>query len=203
MTARPDFVIAGAAKCGTTALFEYLSRHPGIFIPRVKDPKFFCSDLKTTGGVYTPDEYRDLFVAAPAGSVTGEVSTLYLYSQVAIEKSDGAQPARQGHRDAAQSAVRCVLAAHGPLGATGWRASRASRRPGGRRRRGSPASRCRPAGPIRSPCSMDRCTATPSRCAGCLSMCRGSSGMSWSTRSFSRPRGATIGSCWSFSGRAG
>jgi len=86
MTQRPDFVIAGAAKCGTTALFEYLSRHPGIFIPRIKEPKFFCSDLKTTGGVYDLEEYRALFSAAPAACVTGEASTLYLYSTVAIKR---------------------------------------------------------------------------------------------------------------------
>ena len=86
MNARPDFVIAGAPKCGTTALFEYLRRHPRIFIPPLKEPKFFCSDLKTTGGVYTLDGYRALFAEAPANSVTGEASTFYLYSQVAIEK---------------------------------------------------------------------------------------------------------------------
>jgi Sulfotransferase domain len=86
MSSPPDFVIAGAAKCGTTALFEYLSRQPGVFIPRIKEPKFFCSDLKTTGGVYTPEEYEALFAAAPANAVTGEASTLYLYSKVAIQR---------------------------------------------------------------------------------------------------------------------
>jgi hypothetical protein len=82
----PDFFIAGAAKCGTTALFEYLSGHPSVFMPSMKEPKYFCSDVKTTGGVYSADEYAALFGAAPAGSLTGEASTLYLYSQVAIER---------------------------------------------------------------------------------------------------------------------
>jgi len=86
MNARPDFVIAGAAKCGTTALCSYLRRHPEIFIPEQKEPKFFCSDLKTTGGVYSPEGYQALFAAAPDGSVTGEASTLYLYSRTAIER---------------------------------------------------------------------------------------------------------------------
>jgi tetratricopeptide (TPR) repeat protein len=44
MTTRPDFFIAGAAKSGTTALFEYLSRHPSVFIPSIKEPNFFCTD---------------------------------------------------------------------------------------------------------------------------------------------------------------
>ena len=81
---KPDFCIAGAAKCGTTALFSYLSRHPGVFMPRIKEPKFFCTDLQTTGGVYEPEAYRELFEAAPPGALTGEASGMYLYSTVAI-----------------------------------------------------------------------------------------------------------------------
>jgi hypothetical protein len=86
MTGRPDFFIAGAPKCGTTALFAYLSQHASVFMPRIKEPKFFCTDLRTNGGVYAPDEYRALFAPAPAQCVTGEASTLYLYSKVAIER---------------------------------------------------------------------------------------------------------------------
>jgi Sulfotransferase domain len=86
MTARPDFFIAGAAKCGTTALFEYLRGHPHVYMARNKEPKFFCTDLKTTGGVYTLDEYRALFASAPLDCLTGEATTLYLYSTVAIER---------------------------------------------------------------------------------------------------------------------
>jgi Sulfotransferase domain len=86
MTARPDFFIAGASKCGTTALYEYLSRHPQVYMARNKEPNFFCTDLKTTGGVYTLDAYRALFASAPVNCLTGEASTLYLYSTVAIER---------------------------------------------------------------------------------------------------------------------
>jgi hypothetical protein len=86
MTGRPEFFIAGAPKCGTTALFAYLSQHDSVFMPRIKEPKFFCTDLRTNGGVYAPDEYRALFASAPAQCVTGEASTLYLYSKVAIER---------------------------------------------------------------------------------------------------------------------
>jgi hypothetical protein len=85
MTARPDFFIAGASKCGTTALYQYLSWHPHVYMSRDKEPKFFCTDLKTTGGVYTLDEYQALFASAPHDCLTGEATTLYLYSTVAIE----------------------------------------------------------------------------------------------------------------------
>jgi len=93
MAATPDFCIAGAQKCGTTALFAYLSSHPCVYMPRNKEPKYFCTDLKTTGGVYTQDGYRALFAPAPAHCMTGEASTLYLYSKIAIERLMAHNPA--------------------------------------------------------------------------------------------------------------
>ncbi len=37
----PDFIIIGAAKCGTTSLFYYLKQHPDIKTSYVKEVKFF------------------------------------------------------------------------------------------------------------------------------------------------------------------
>lgn len=37
----PDFLIIGAMKSGTTSLFRYLTQHPGIASPRVKEVHFF------------------------------------------------------------------------------------------------------------------------------------------------------------------
>ncbi|HEV3035153.1 MAG TPA: sulfotransferase, partial [Solirubrobacteraceae bacterium] len=42
----PDFFIVGHAKCGTTALYEMLRRHPEIFMPELKEPAFFASDVR-------------------------------------------------------------------------------------------------------------------------------------------------------------
>src|SRR5262245_11056167 len=82
----PDFVIAGAAKCGTTALAQYLTAHGSVFIPRIKEPNFFCSDLKAMSGVASLEEYQSLFESAPTHCVSGEASALYLYSRVAIPR---------------------------------------------------------------------------------------------------------------------
>ena len=38
----PDFFIVGHAKSGTTALYEMLRAHPQIFMPDLKEPKFFA-----------------------------------------------------------------------------------------------------------------------------------------------------------------
>ena len=43
----PNFFIVGAAKAGTTSLANYLAQHPDIFIPELKEPKYFsCADNK-------------------------------------------------------------------------------------------------------------------------------------------------------------
>ena len=77
----PNFFIVGAPKSGTSALFEHLSGHPEVFVPRLKEPLFFGSDLNFLNcRPPSPDEYAALF--AEAGNVPriGEASTTYLYS---------------------------------------------------------------------------------------------------------------------------
>ncbi len=44
--ALPDFFIVGHAKCGTTALYEMLRSHPQIFMPDLKEPLYFATDLR-------------------------------------------------------------------------------------------------------------------------------------------------------------
>lgn len=41
---RPNFLVVGAAKSGTTSLFNYLIQHPDIFIPERKECRYF-SDI--------------------------------------------------------------------------------------------------------------------------------------------------------------
>jgi len=38
----PNLFIAGAAKCGTTSLYNYLKEHPQIFGPELKEPRFLA-----------------------------------------------------------------------------------------------------------------------------------------------------------------
>jgi len=37
----PDFYIIGAAKCGTSALYDYLIQHPSVYSAVTKEPRFF------------------------------------------------------------------------------------------------------------------------------------------------------------------
>ena len=85
MSRKPDFFIVGAARCGTTALFRYLAAHPAVFMPELKEPNYFCTDVQWHGDyVATLTEYEALFSTAPPHALTGEASVFYLYSKVAI-----------------------------------------------------------------------------------------------------------------------
>ena len=90
----PEFLIIGAARAGTTALHSYLRQNPSIFMPVAKEPNFFSFEgealrYKGPGADYVNnsvtdiEEYRALFVEAPPGSIRGEASPLYLFSEKA------------------------------------------------------------------------------------------------------------------------
>jgi hypothetical protein len=70
----PDFLIIGAAKCGTSTLFHYLRRHPGVFGSEPKEPCFFDPEVNWHRGF---DWYRGLFADARDDQLCGEASTNY------------------------------------------------------------------------------------------------------------------------------
>lgn len=73
----PKFIIIGAAKCGTTSLFDQLSRHPEVFTPTVKEPGFF-SEKNYLLSIRTEAEYLDLFKGADKFKSSGEATVLYM-----------------------------------------------------------------------------------------------------------------------------
>src|SRR6185369_6769916 len=83
----PDFLIIGAAKAGTTALFRSISRHPRVFGSPVKEPAFFAyagsPPPAPWGRRRISDEaaYLRLFADCPPGALAGEASTEYLSSE--------------------------------------------------------------------------------------------------------------------------
>jgi hypothetical protein len=84
---RPDFFIVGAPKCGTTALYTYLGRHPGVFVPDRKELRFFGSDLEIRDRVpLTMEEYLAYFADADDALRVGTAYVWYLYSRRAAEE---------------------------------------------------------------------------------------------------------------------
>jgi hypothetical protein len=95
----PDFFIVGHPKCGTTALYEMLRRHPQIFMPDFKEPRFFASDLPSrlqpsamSVLPQTLDDYLALFAAASPEQRIGEASPSYLRSSAAAGAIAELQP---------------------------------------------------------------------------------------------------------------
>jgi hypothetical protein len=90
----PDFFIIGHEKCGTTALFKMLRRHPQIFMPEHKEPRFFSSDLraaapeKNRGKTHprTLEDYLALFAPATPSQLAGEASPQYIRSPGAAKR---------------------------------------------------------------------------------------------------------------------
>lgn len=77
---KPNFFIAGAPKCGTTAVNEYLKCHPDIFMAE-KEMHFFGKDLEIRSRINEQD-YLDKFKNAEK-KIIGEASVWYLFSQTA------------------------------------------------------------------------------------------------------------------------
>jgi Sulfotransferase domain len=86
----PDFFIVGNPKSGTTALYEMLRSHPQIYMPDLKEPWFFASDMRprfqpprSAPPLETLEEYVRLFDGAAPEQRVGEASTAYLWSTTA------------------------------------------------------------------------------------------------------------------------
>jgi len=88
----PNFLVLGAMKAGTTALYYYLRQHPQIYLNAGrKEAQFFCNEGRPprfTGPgdddvnryvISSIDEYRQMFAGAGAEPAVGEVGTVYLY----------------------------------------------------------------------------------------------------------------------------
>lgn len=85
---KPNFLVVGAAKSGTTSLYGYLKQHPDVFLPDIKECRYF-SDLKGrnlnpfSGNEHVKiiteaSQYYELFSGARTNAI-GDISPDYLY----------------------------------------------------------------------------------------------------------------------------
>ena len=96
----PNFLIIGAGKSGTTALYEYLCEHPEVYMSPVKETNFFALEgTEIVDAKEDPnqmyhypwsitkwEDYEKLFENATEEKAIGEVSPMYLYSPEAAKK---------------------------------------------------------------------------------------------------------------------
>ena len=111
MEQKVNFFLIGAAKSGTTSLYERMGEHAEVYLSPLKEPNFFSTDIdpknfseafkantqldlsgyfktrplaqQQVGFVRELSDYNRLFEAVDSESVIGECSTSYLYSKTA------------------------------------------------------------------------------------------------------------------------
>lgn len=80
----PNFLIIGAAKSGSTALYHHMRQHPDVFMPDLKEPRFWGKeghvhdwkgpDRGMNRSINNMDDYLRLFSAAKGYKAIGEAS---------------------------------------------------------------------------------------------------------------------------------
>ena len=108
-TKAPDFIIIGAAKCGTTSLHHILAQHERVFIPDYEVYFFDVDDVEQHPDFFRQGErwiwhdfdrdhkrylqwYRGVFAQAEPGQVIGEDTTTYLASRNAAARIERMLP---------------------------------------------------------------------------------------------------------------
>lgn len=100
----PNFIVIGAAKAGTTALYWYLAEHPAVFMSEVKETNYFAYGVDERGQLLYGDpevhkfpvrsraEYEALFAEAGGAQAVGEASPIYLECPQTAERIRAALP---------------------------------------------------------------------------------------------------------------
>lgn len=89
---RIDFIIAGAQKAGTTALFDYLQDHPSVGLSDLKEVHFF-DDEGQDWSAPDYDAYHAHFDLADTSRVWGEATPIYLYWKDSLARIRAYNPA--------------------------------------------------------------------------------------------------------------
>lgn len=95
----PNLLVIGAAKAGTTAIYDYLGMHPQVYMSRLKETNFFAlegSPLNFSGpgdhdyinkySITCLDQYCQQFQGVTGETIVGEASPLYLYNAEAPQR---------------------------------------------------------------------------------------------------------------------
>ena len=113
-TILPTFIVVGANKGGTTSIYHYLKQHKKVYLSPVKEPHFFSKDIdvnlfkrefaqnklqdidKYVNGemkeefhaafIRDIEQYKKLFSKVQDQKAVGELSTSYLFSEVAAKE---------------------------------------------------------------------------------------------------------------------
>jgi hypothetical protein len=110
MSPFPDFIIAGSAKSGTTAIHLMLDQHPDVYMSAIKETNYFIHGYESTRNYVehrgqltlenqsesditdTLAKYETLFEGASEGQILGEASPWYLINDQVPERIKAHNP---------------------------------------------------------------------------------------------------------------
>ena len=79
---RPNFICPGAARSATTALYYLLIQHPQVFLPSIKETRFFSRDYEKGLSWYERQYYADV----KDETAIGDISPVYLIDERCPER---------------------------------------------------------------------------------------------------------------------
>ncbi|MEL6377703.1 MAG: sulfotransferase [Pseudomonadota bacterium] len=94
---KPDFIVIGTEKGGSTWLYDVLRAHPDVFLPDVKELHFF-NRFDSNGqeidkfSRYGTEWYLEYFEGAEGHKAIGEATPLYLSDELAAERIQSVLP---------------------------------------------------------------------------------------------------------------
>ncbi len=95
---KPDFLVVGAEKCGTTWLADMLRQHPDVFIPVEKEVHYFnrrfsdFPEIENFNFDKPIEWYFEFFAGAGAGQKIGEACPAYLWDETAAARIHDFEP---------------------------------------------------------------------------------------------------------------
>jgi hypothetical protein len=95
----PNFLVIGDLKAGSTSIYHYLQQHPDVFMPGVKELRYFAFDpdnpyhvMSQAYRVRTYEDYLRSFDGARGERAVGEASPNYIRSPIAAERIKASLP---------------------------------------------------------------------------------------------------------------
>lgn len=81
---KPDFIIVGASRSGTTTLYHVLRQHSEIFMPARKELQFYFNDMEFNRGM----DYYEAYFELGSNKIRGEASPPYFHKGILCEKGN-------------------------------------------------------------------------------------------------------------------
>ncbi|MGA7887696.1 MAG: sulfotransferase [Acidobacteriaceae bacterium] len=85
----PNFFVVGAPKAGTSSVYSHLKKHPQVFLPDNKEPRYFSPQARDR---VTLEEYRRLYGEAGGFVAVGDMSPCYLLDEGAPRRIHEVSP---------------------------------------------------------------------------------------------------------------